>query len=246
MRTEEDERSYYRLAVPKSETLAKLAGSDEELEKIHLQFENLELALRKGIPSRRWMVRYAPITDEIIFERIFERPQVERIVELQTTVLRDNVAFLLYSLTGGQFEEFVVDLFSKVPWVSKIAGTQLSRDGGVDFTGEFGHEKAKLTMPLLGQVKRLQAPATSPQLSEFIGSVTRRVRGNVTGVYVSLGGFTDDARRAIAESPFNILTFDLDGTLELMMAHDVGVRAQSINITSPDSVYWRERFGRQT
>jgi len=123
--------------------------------------------------------------------------------------------FIIKRLKGGQtpyqFEHFVAHLLKCMGYFSRV--TQASGDGGVDIVAhrdELGFEPPIIKV----QCKQVLSTIGRPEVQQLHGAIERGEHG----LFVTLGGFTSDARAFERTKP-NLRLIDGEALVELIYAH---------------------------
>jgi restriction system protein len=154
----------------------------------------------------------------------YERPeQPAAVVENDTTVtktvskqaeetVRDFIIrWLKKEISAYQFEEFVAHLLECMGYRTRV--TEKSGDGGVDVIAHkdlLGFEPPIIKV----QCKQTTDAISRPTVTELMGNVLH----NESGLFVTLGSFTKDAR-AYDRSTANLRLIGGDELVELIFAH---------------------------
>ncbi|WP_238560227.1 restriction endonuclease [Sphingomonas sp. Mn802worker] len=123
--------------------------------------------------------------------------------------------FIIKRLKGGQtayqFEHFVAHLLKCMGYFSRV--TQASGDGGVDIIAhrdELGFEPPIIKV----QCKQVLSTIGRPEVQQLHGAIERGEHG----LFVTLGGFSADARTFERTKP-NLRLIDGEALIEMIYAH---------------------------
>ena len=204
-----------------------------------LTFESVQTQLTKGYYIDNIRVAYNGFANILVFESVPEPEALERLVEIAQGRFDQELKDQIDSLTGFQFQIAVSEILRNLPWVLEVTNTQLTADGGVDFSARV-HDEAFGEVVAIGQVKKTKAKVTASAVRDFIGSlVTADLRPKV-GIFVSLSGFTNPAKRAKDASPIHIRTVDRSEFVEWLRKYEIGVRKKDLEVMSLDANFWNE------
>ena len=233
-----------RIKLTKSQLLRLIK---EYLDSIHakedpiLILEEWEPKLRQQRLIGDHLVKLSPFTSEMSIEFVPSWSYLERAAELRESNIITETARRIEELTPREFEKLLSNVFSRVPWARNIRIGKISRDGGIDFEGEYIDVETGLTMVLLGQAKHWRSKVGSEPIRTFIGSMLIRAKSHrIVGVYVATGGFNDQAISTIRESPYQIFHYNLTSLAELMIKHHIGVRAMKMEGNTFEGAFWDE------
>lgn len=213
------------------------ANADARLAR-HVDFESAEPILLRGIVVGDWVVRYSVYSGALTCERLIHPDLLTRIAEIRGDNIRECISQKANALSHKAFEALVTNVFHGAPWSRNVKGTGGTGDGGIDFMGEYQAPGINLTVPLIGQVKKLKGPAGSPDLRNFIGALTPYTKHSPVGVFVSRDGFTPSATQVARDAPFRILLYSLDKLIDMMLEEQIGVGLQSIAFPALDEGFW--------
>lgn len=208
-----------------------------------LVFEAWEKSLREQsrLVRGRYYIHYNIYTEVLTIELLPTVNAMKRVAEIYSTSLKPMTIKRIEDLTFEEFEWLMENVFSRVPWAKDVHITKRTRDGGIDFVGEYMGSKKTSVKTLLGQAKHWKSKVGCDPLRSFVGSLTLESKKKpVVGVYVCTGGFSLDARNVIKESPYKIFTFDLRGLANLMLRHEIGIHKISIRGKTIDERFWDE------
>lgn len=205
-----------------------------------LVFEDWEPQLRKSFFIQNQLIHYNIYTETLTIEVVPTLEIINRAAETHSTNMRSSLISLICALSFEEFETLMRELFQRVPWIEKINITQLSRDGGIDFEGIYRDRKSGLRMKLYGQAKHWSSKVGSEILRTFIGSISVKSTLPSIGIFVSTGGYTDDAITVMQKSPIKILVYDIDSLVNLMIEHEIGVKAYKVEGKTIDELFWKE------
>jgi restriction system protein len=129
-------------------------------------------------------------------------------------------------VTSKNFEQIAVDLLIAMGYGGALedAGEVVGKsgDGGID--GTIKQDKLGLDMVYV-QAKLWQATVGSPEVSQFSGSLLKH--GALKGVMITTSQFSKEAREHVKGISQKIVLIDGKELAELMIEHDVGVKAAS-------------------
>ena len=205
-----------------------------------LVFEDWEPLLRKSFFIKNHLVHYNIYTETLTIEIVPTLQLMSRAAETYSINLKSSVINAISDLTFEEFEQLMEELFQRVPWIEKINITQRTRDGGIDFEGTYRDDKSGLRMKLFGQAKHWNSKVGSETLRTFIGSISVRFDSPSIGIFVSTGGYTNDAKAVMLKSPIRILPYDIDNLANLMINHGIGVKTFRIEGKIIDQLFWKE------
>jgi restriction system protein len=124
------------------------------------------------------------------------------------------------------FEEIVVDLLIAMGYGGSLedAGEVVGKsgDGGID--GTIKQDKLGLDMVYV-QAKRWERTVGTPDVSQFSGSLLKQ--NAQKGVMITTSQFSKDAREHVKGLAQKLVLIDGKQLAELMIEHDVGVKAAS-------------------
>lgn len=235
------------IRIPKSALLKSLgeyckdSGQDEDPS---LLFEDWEPLLRRSFFIKDHRITYSIFSDTLSVELVPTVAAMNRAAETHSINLKTELVKTVASLSFGDFEQLMEELFRKVPWIESVNVTQRTRDEGIDFEGTYKDHKSGLRMKLYGQAKHMESKVGSEDLRTFIGSISVRSKGSPSiGIFVSSSGYTDDACTAAEKSPIRILIYDADKLADVMIEHSIGVRNFRIEGKTIDEPFWKDIKG---
>lgn len=141
--------------------------------------------------------------------------------------LRDELLTLLRSIAPDRFELLILDLLRAMGFGAgrseRAQTTRRTGDGGVD---GIIHEDALGLDAVYIQAKRYGADnkVSRPAIQQFVGSLTGE--GATKGVFVTTSEFSQEARSYLDRVQQRIVLIDGPRLAQLMIDHDVGVRAR--------------------
>lgn len=190
-------------------------GSAITLFKISNNFDEFESFLSGN--------EYAPAAIEAIDEDSI--PETALVTEQET---RDYIVKKLHhELTPEQFEYFVRDLMVSMGYFARVTKTnsQRSGDGGVDIIAsrdELGFEPPVIKV----ECKRvIDGKMSRPDVQKLLGTL----EGTEVGLFVTLNGFTTEARILERSKP-NLRLIDGDNLADLIMHHYEKLEATHKNL----------------
>jgi Restriction endonuclease len=204
-----------------------------------ISFELLEPLLAAGVHFGDWKVTYRPISSTLVFERVFSPDAIARHVELSNSSVNSELHSRLLQLDGFGFQRAVEEIFRHLPWIQEVKGSRLTRDGGVDFVASLRGEMP-LEVVALGQVKRSKDATQPDAIREFVGTLVSSPLKPALGIFVSMSGFTDDAREACDRSPIRIHQYELEDVMTWLRTHHVGVTIRNLAVEVIDLNFWSE------
>lgn len=236
---EQDEGVYsVNLTLESLLKAATLGLSDEERLSYRIELEQIEPLLLKGLLFEGWSLRYSVYSGLLGCERLVHPDRLARIAEVHTSSIRDYIAQKANNLTPRGFEALAADVFSSVPWSRNVTRTGQTGDGGIDFLGEYQASGIKHTVPMLGQVKKLNGPAGSPDLRNFAGAMAPYAARQPIGFFVSRDGFTASAKDYASVAPYSIQLYSLTDLIELMLSEKIGIAQPTLEFTVLDQSFW--------
>ncbi len=204
-----------------------------------LTFESVQAQLAKGYYVDNIRVAYNGFANVIVLERVPEPEALERLVEIAQGRFLQELDDQIDSLTGFQFQIAVSEILRNLPWVLEVSDTQLTADGGVDFS-VLVHDEVFGDVLAMGQVKKTKAKVGASAVRDFIGSLVTADPRPKVGIYVSLSGFTGPAKRAKEASPIHIRTVERNEFIEWLRKYEIGVKSKGLTVMSLDTNFWNE------
>ncbi len=209
-----------------------------------VKFESWESTLGKSFMVDDYSVKYNPYTELLNVQWIPSWENIEWAAEMRIQRLSEELRDLISSLSPEEFELLLKQVFSRVPWAKDVRVTGRSGDGGIDFTGKFIEKHSGVEFLLFGQAKHWSSKVGSDTIRTFLGSVTITARARAAvGIFVSTGGFTNDAREAAQGSPTKIVLMDSDQLAEAMLQNGIGISDASIRGKRIDNGFWHDIQG---
>jgi hypothetical protein len=219
----------------------------EYLDSVHakadpaLVLEEWEPELRQPRLIGDHLVKMNPYNSELAIEFIPYWTFLERAAELRNRNIAFETVQKIARLSPHEFERLLANVFSGVPWARNVNVGKISRDGGIDFEGEYVDSQTGLAMLLLGQAKHWKAKVGSEPVRTFVGSMVVKAKSHkLVGVYVATNGFTDDALKVIEESPYTIFPYNLSSLAALMIKNHIGVKGVKMEGYSLEDGFWDE------
>jgi restriction system protein len=164
----------------------------------------------------------------------------ERLGEALSELRRSVAGELLETLSTVSpsfFESIVLDLLHRMGYGASRSDLQRvggSGDGGID--GIISLDKLGLEKVYV-QAKRWQSAVGRPEIQAFYGALAgQRAK---KGVFITTSGYTAQAIEFV-RSVEGIVLVDGPRLAELMIDHEVGVSARTINVPKLDSDYFDE------
>jgi len=233
--------------LPKEELLAEISLFIKS-SKIHddptLILEEWEELLRKSILIEDYLARYNPYSDILFVDWIPNWSNIEWAAEIRNNDLASELWEAVASLTGEEFERFLGQVLSQVPWAKDVKVTGKGGDGGIDFAGRFIENQSGLELLLYGQAKHWADKIGSESLRTFVGSTHLKSRGRTSvGVYVATGGFTENAIETARNSQTKILLYDMPALVELMIRNEIGIAKVIARGRKIDNGFWDDLQG---
>ncbi len=209
-----------------------------------LVFEEFEPLLRvKNFFINNHFIHYNFISEKLTLEKYPSLQFMERASEKYLRYLKEEVVKKLINLNFDVFERLMKEIFSGIPWIEEIEITQLTNDGGIDFTGKYIDSNSGLKMPIFGQVKHWKkSKVGSPQIRDFIGSLVVNSSEPSLGLFVSTCGFTRGVKDVIKKSSTKILLLDVNDLAELMIKYNIGIQTYLIEGKVIEDTFWNEIF----
>ena len=230
-----------RVDEPRKQLLKKLSGiSDTTEEDLVIQFEREEASLRKTVFISNWSVYFNVFTDKVIFEHILNVNTIARIAELREKNIRRELKEIIQELDPLQFENLVASFFRELPWCRGVRTTKRSHDEGIDVKGTYVDPKARIELPLFGQVKKWGSKVDFSEITKFLGALDIVEAPSVIGVFVSSHGFTKEAQDGAKRSKHKVILYDAASLIELMIENSIGVKQTVVEVISPDEGFWSE------
>ncbi len=202
-------------------------------------------ALSNGLRGRK-VVRNGHLLHWHVFKnclqvtRLATAEEIQGTAEIYGSTTDEELARRIRALSGFEFERCLTAVLVRRPEFGKIQVTQATRDGGIDFRGEYVAPELGRT-PLIGQAKRVGAPIAASVARDFIGAIATSGERRAFGLIVSTAGFTEPAARALEESQFHVLKWDMNDLLR----HSRGIATRHIEVSFdvPDQTFWDEIVG---
>ncbi len=159
---------------------------------------------------------------------------VEQTALITEDETRDYIVKRLHKeLSPEEFEYFVRDLLIAMGYFARITkhNSQKSGDGGVDIIAskdELGFEPPVMKV----ECKRILDNRGRPEIQKLIGTL----EGNEVGLFVTLGGFTSEARILERSKP-NIRLIDSEELATLVIEHYENLNAKYRNLIPLKRIY---------
>jgi restriction endonuclease Mrr len=206
-----------------------------------LLFDEWEPSLRGSHVISDHLLFYSVVRETLRIDKIPTVEQMEYFAEVYGNSLKQNLKQLIRDLTPNDMERLVEYIFQNVSWVTGVVRTPESRDGGLDFVGTFIERNSGLRMKLYGEVKHRVKPIGSRLARDFVGMLsTMGNNRSCCGIYVSTCGFTNDAMKTFKKSGFQIITYDIDKLVTLMIEEKIGIKDFKIEGLVIDEQLWNE------
>ncbi|MBC7263534.1 MAG: restriction endonuclease [Chloroflexi bacterium] len=122
------------------------------------------------------------------------------------------IADIISRLDPYDFQDLVAAVLRAMGF--RAVSTSPGSDRGVDIIAHsdpFGFEQPRIKV----QVKHRKGTVGGPEMRAFLGSL----RTGDSGLYVSTGGFSDDAKRETERSREPVALLDRDGFIQLLLEH---------------------------
>ncbi len=157
-------------------------------------------------------VHQLAIAGKVIPATIEEEPEAPPSHEEVQAKADELIADLISHLDPYDFQDLVAAVLRAMGF--KAASTVPGRDRGIDIVAHpdafgFGSPRIK------AQVKHRKGSVSGPEMRSFLGVL--RIGDN--GLYVSTGGFTNDAKLEATQSSQPITLLDRDDFIRLMLEH---------------------------
>jgi len=206
-----------------------------------LLFDEWEPSLRGSHIISNHLIFYSVAREIVRIDKIPTIDQMEYFVEIHNNDLEQNLKQLIKELSPNDMERLVEYIFQNIPWAIGVVRTPESRDGGLDFVGTFIEQNSGLRMKLYGEVKHQTKPIGAKNARDFVGMLsTRGSNRSCFGIYVSTSGFTNDAMVTFKKSGFQIITYDMDKLVTLMIDEKLGIKEFKIEGLVIDEQLWNE------
>jgi hypothetical protein len=167
--------------------------------------------------------------------------ELQSTAEIYESTTAEEVARRIRTLTGFEFERFLTAVLGRHPEFSKILVTQASRDGGIDFRGEYVPPGAQLQGRLIGQAKQVAVPVTASVARDFVGALDTSGERRVIGLIVSTAGFTEPADDVFESSHYHIIRWGMDELLKY--SRGIVTKQIAVSFEVPDQIFWDEVIG---
>lgn len=229
----------YRFVFNRKALVTKISNSENiPKERLLIIFdEELANNVKTFNIANKFLIYYNIYTDNFIFERLLDIEKIERIIENKKKVLTSELQEEILKLKSKSFEYFVFQIISSLPNYFNIRITQLTRDNGVDFVGNY-YDKGN-EIDVFGQAKFWQNKLASSHMREFVGSIdVNRKEKECKGIIICIGGFTKPSIETCKKSSFPIECLDLNNLSELMLINHIGVKVSPMELCSIDKQYW--------
>ena len=222
------------------EYLRKRGSGEEWL----LIFEEWENDLCNQVVWHNYVARYSPYTETYTIQWLPNWDNIRWATEIRVANLRTEIRENVIQLDYDEFERLIKRVLELTHWAKDIVVTGRTGDGGVDLVGKFVEKEADLELPLIGQAKHWKNKVSSIEIRNFLGSMDlRKKRLPPVGVYVCTGGYTRDAVEAIEKSTAKILSYDLEGFVDLMIKNRAGMSKTNISGYKLDELFWADVRG---
>jgi restriction system protein len=155
------------------------------------------------------LISGAPATEEEAEDLEEETPPFYDEVKAQADEL---IADLIHQLDPFDFQDLVAAVLRAMGF--QAVSTDPGPDRGIDIVAHpdaFGFEKPRIK----AQVKHRKSTTGGPDMRSFIGTL----RSGESGLYVSTGGFTRDARREAEHAHEPVSLLDRDEFIQLLLEH---------------------------
>jgi len=205
-----------------------------------LLFEEWEPILSKARIVGNYLVRYNFFTDTLNVEVILPPEIIERALEIYSKTVNQSIMTEISNLNFREFETLVQNVFSRLSWIQSFTVTKRYKDGGIDFLGVYLDRDSNLRMNMLGQAKHWKTKVGPEPIRALIGSMSTYAKAHSIGIFVSTEGFTEEAIKAVKNSPFRILTFDKIDLAKLMIKYKIGVKKIEFEGLIADERFWEE------
>jgi hypothetical protein len=120
---------------------------------------------------------------------------------------------LIEIFNDRQFEKVVVDIFSRIPSISRIKITRQIKDGGFDFIGDYWLESINYQMRFKGEVKKWNSGVGPKDLARLVA----RLDKGEFGIFVTTSYYTKQAQEELMIDKYPVKLFsglDLVGLLK--------------------------------
>ena len=152
------------------------------------------------------------ITSEIITPLPNDADESPPFFEDVNEKAKELIADLVSRLDPYDFQDLVAAVLRAMGYRAFSASP--GRDRGIDITAypdALGFERPRIKV----QVKHRTGSSSGPEMRSFLGAL----RSGDNGLYVSTGGFTNDARLEASQAHEPVTILDRDGFIKLMLEH---------------------------
>jgi len=205
-----------------------------------LLLEEWEPILSKARIIGNYLVRYNFFTESLNVEMVLPPKIIERTVEIYSKTINQSILTEISNLNFREFETLVQNVFSRLSWIQSFTVTKRYKDGGIDFLGTYLDRNSNLRMSMVGQAKHWKTKVGPEPIRALIGSMSTSAKAHSIGIFVSTEGFTEEAIKAVKNSPFRILTFDKIDLAKLMIKYKIGVKKIKFEGLITDERFWEE------
>jgi len=202
--------------------------------------ESWEPSLKNPFFLKNYLFTYNFISDNLTIEIVPSLELLTRSVETYTLNIKKAIIDEIRSISFRNFELLLEETFHKVPWTDNVHINKHTRDGGIDFEGVFKNPKAGYEQKFFGQAKHTNSKVTSEDMRLFIGSIQTKSKQPAMGIYVSLSGYTTDAKQVAKNSPIHIIIYDIEALAKMMIEHNIGISNIRLEGKTIDTTFWRE------
>lgn len=146
---------------------------------------------------------------------------------------RNGIERYLDSLEGWEFQNIVAELLTGIGYVVRYNSSTKGADGGIDivaYNDSFGFQR------VIVEVKHRKGKATAKD----IAYLQSNIGSGAIGLFISTGGFTQDAINKAEKSPQHIETMDLDGFLLAWQTHFTAISRKGQEMLPLVPVYFLE------
>lgn len=151
----------------------------------------------------------------------------DKIVEQSHELIKDYIA----SLSPDDMEELVAAILRAMGYEAKVSPK--GPDRGVDVIAS--RDGLGLTKPRIkAEVKHREGSMGAPAIRSFIGAL----RDGDSGLYISSGGFTREARYEAERCAFPLTLLDLDDIAELIVRHYENFDLEGRALIRLVRIYW--------